>query len=58
MNVDFDVFALPTPYYAVDEKLLVRNLEILKSISDRTGCRILLAQKAFSMYRFYPLIRQ
>ena len=58
MNVDFDIFALPTPYYAVDEKLLVRNLEILKSISDRTGCRILLAQKAFSMYRFYPLIRQ
>jgi carboxynorspermidine decarboxylase len=56
MNVDFDVFALPTPYYAVDETLLVRNLEILKSVSDRTGCRILLAQKAFSMYRFYPLI--
>lgn len=58
MNTDFDVFALPTPYYAVDEKLLVRNLEILKSVSDRTGCRILLAQKAFSMYRFYPLIGQ
>lgn len=58
MEMDFDIFALPTPYYAVDEKLLVRNLEILKRVSDRTGCRILLAQKAFSMYRFYPLIGQ
>lgn len=47
---------LPTPCYLVDERLLIKNLEILKSVSDRTGCRILLAQKAFSMYHVYPLI--
>ena len=47
---------LRTPYFLVDEKLLKRNLEILKSVSDDTGCRILLAQKAFSMYAAYPLI--
>lgn len=52
----FDVAALPTPYYIVDERLLVRNLEILKSIADKTDCRILLAQKAFSMFCFYPII--
>ena len=53
---DFDVFALPTPYYIVDERLLIRNLEVLKNVADRTDCRILLAQKAFSMFCFYPLI--
>jgi carboxynorspermidine decarboxylase len=40
----------------VDERLLKKNLERLKSVIDRTGCRILLAQKAFSMYSTYPLI--
>ncbi len=47
---------LPTPCYVVDETLLVKNLEILKSVQERTGCRILLAQKAFSMFSLYPLI--
>ena len=49
---------LRTPCYIVQEKKLKRNLEILKEICDETGCRILLAQKAFSMYRVYPLIRE
>ena len=57
-SLDFDLQQLPTPYYIVDENLLIHNLEILKSVSDRTDCRILLAQKAFSMFRFYPLIGQ
>lgn len=47
-----------TPYFLVDEKRLLHNLEILKSVSDRTGCKILLAQKAFSMFRVYPLLRE
>lgn len=54
MSIDFA--ELPTPAYVVDETLLKRNLEILKYVSDQTGCRILLAQKAFSMYAVYPLI--
>ncbi len=52
----FDASELPTPCYVVDEKLIVKNLEILKSVMDGTGCKILLAQKAFSMYSLYPLI--
>jgi carboxynorspermidine decarboxylase len=47
---------LPTPCYVVDEGLLVKNLEILQGVIRRTGCRILLAQKAFSMFSLYPLI--
>jgi carboxynorspermidine decarboxylase len=47
---------LPTPCYVVDEVLIENNLKILHGVMDRTGCRILLAQKAFSMFALYPLI--
>ncbi|HEL2360259.1 TPA: carboxynorspermidine decarboxylase [Streptococcus suis] len=49
---------VPTPAYVIDEAKLVNNLEILKFVQDRTGCKVLLAQKAFSMYATYPLISQ
>ena len=45
-----------TPYYIVDEALIERNLRVLRDIADRAGCKILLAQKAFSMHALYPLI--
>lgn len=47
---------LRTPCYVVDRELLTKNLEILKGVADRTGARVLLAQKAFSMFYCYPLI--
>ena len=47
---------LPTPCYVIDEARLVQNLEILAGVRERTGCKILLAQKAFSCYHLYPLI--
>lgn len=47
---------LPTPCYIIDEGRLIKNLEILHGVEERTGCKILLAQKAFSAYSFYPLI--
>ncbi len=50
------ISGLPTPCYVVDEALIIKNLTILRNIIERTGVRILLAQKAFSMYALYPLI--
>lgn len=47
---------LPTPVYVIDEDKLIKNLEVLAGVQARTGCKILLAQKAFSCYHFYPLI--
>nr|WP_027871919.1 carboxynorspermidine decarboxylase [[Eubacterium] cellulosolvens] len=47
---------IPTPAYVVDEKKLEENLRILKDVSEQGGCKILLAQKAFSMFAEYPLI--
>ena len=49
---------LRTPCYVVQEQKLRENLEILREIREETGCHILLAQKAFSMYRLYPMIGQ
>jgi carboxynorspermidine decarboxylase len=54
--MNFDSKSVPTPSYVIEEKLIRKNCEILKSVMDRTGCEILLAQKAFSMYSVYPLI--
>ena len=51
-----NIKALKTPCYVIDEKKLVKNAEILSSVISHTGCKILLAQKAFSNYDFYPLI--
>ena len=48
--------ALPTPCYVIDEARLLANGEVLAALAARTGCRILLAQKAFSNYDFYPLL--
>ena len=47
---------LPTPCYVVDEGLIEKNLQILDRVMKRTGCKIILAQKAFSMTTLYPLI--
>ena len=47
---------LKTPCYVIDEKKLRENLEILAGVQQRTGCKILLAQKAFSCFHEYPLI--
>ena len=47
---------LPTPCYVADEKKLKENLRILQKLEQDTGCHVLLAQKAFSMYSLYPMI--
>lgn len=52
----FDLSRVETPCFIVDTSLIEKNLRILASVKERTGCRILLAQKAFSMWSLYGLI--
>lgn len=47
---------LPTPCYILDEGMLRHNGEILAGVAARTGCKILLAQKAFSNYDLYSVL--
>ena len=49
---------IPTPSYVIDEKRLKENLEILKDVREKSGAKILLAQKAYSAYQTYPLIAE
>ncbi len=51
-----ELSALPTPCYVLDEARLEANCHILAGVMERTGCKILLAQKAFSAWAEYPLL--
>jgi len=54
--VDGEGELLPTPCYVIEEAILKKNGEVLAKVSENTGCKILLAQKAFSNYDCYPLL--
>ncbi|MBQ7007868.1 MAG: carboxynorspermidine decarboxylase [Ruminococcus sp.] len=58
MEVNFLFKDIETPCYIIDEAKLKHNLEILSQVEKNTGCKILLAQKAYSCYHTYPLISQ
>ena len=45
-----------TPFYAIDEAMLIKNGKIIKGIMDRTGAKILLALKCFSNYDLFDTL--
>lgn len=47
---------IPTPSFLIDLPLLEENLKFLQEVSQKSGAKILLAQKAFSSYATYPLV--
>lgn len=47
---------IPTPAYVLDEAQLRHNGEVLAGVAERTGAKILLAQKAFSNFNLYPVL--
>ena len=47
-----------TPCYLINEGLIKKNCEILDSVQQCAGVKILLALKAFAMWSTFPLIRQ
>ncbi|HIC10804.1 MAG TPA: carboxynorspermidine decarboxylase [Campylobacterales bacterium] len=49
---------VPTPSYVMEEKLLKRNLQLLKFISDSSNLKILMALKGFALWKSFPLVRQ
>lgn len=58
-NIDKKMLkSIVTPAYVLDKRLLIKNLELLQSIQKRTGAKILLALKGFSMHSVFPLIGQ
>ena len=47
-----------TPCYMVDESKLRKNLEVLKTVQDRTGCKIIMALKGFAMFSVFPIVKE
>ena len=49
---------VPTPCYIVEEDLLRRNLELIRDVSRRAGVEIILAFKAFALWKSFPVFRE
>lgn len=56
LPADLAYFELPTPLYLVDQASLLANARILDQVRQASGCKILLAQKAFACHPLYPLL--
>ena len=46
------------PYYLLEERLLRRNLELIKHVSDSAGVEIILAFKAYALWKTFPIFRE
>ncbi len=46
----------PSPAFILEEALLIKNLELIKSVRERAGVSIILALKGFSMWKTFPLV--
>ncbi|NLG76206.1 MAG: carboxynorspermidine decarboxylase [Xanthomonadaceae bacterium] len=49
---------LQTPYYLIDKRKLQRNLEIIRSVRERSGAKLLLALKCFATWSVFDLMRE
>lgn len=53
-----DYSKIPSPCYVLDEQLLRKNLELIRSVSEATGVEIILAFKGFAMWSTFPVVRE
>lgn len=50
--------AVPSPCYVLEEDLLRRNLTLIQSVAKRAGVEIILAFKAYALWKTFPIIRE
>ena len=53
-----DYSQIPSPAYVVDEVRLRKNLSLIKSVKERSGADIILAFKAFALWKLFPIVRE
>lgn len=53
-----EVDKIPSPCFVMEEELLRKNLSLIKSVKERAGVNIILAFKAFAMWKSFPIIRE
>ena len=49
---------IPSPCYVMEETLLRRNLELIRSVTQRADVEIILAFKAFALWKSFPVFRE
>mgnify|MGYP000351725490 CR=1 FL=1 len=49
---------IPSPCYVMEEELLRKNLTLIKHVADTAGVEIILAFKAFAMWKSFPIFRE
>ena len=55
---DYNTNEIPSPCYVVEEELLHKNLQLIKSVSERSGAEIIMAFKAFAIWKLFDITRQ
>lgn len=58
LRLDTTTMKVNTPIYIMEETLLRRNLSLIKSVADRSGAEIILAFKAFALWKAFPIFRE
>lgn len=53
-----DLNAIPSPCYVMEEKLLRNNLALIKRVKEEAGVNIILAFKAFALWKSFPIVRE
>ena len=55
-QIDFS--KIPSPCFVLEEKLLRKNLTLIKEVMQKADCEIILALKGFSMFSAFPIVRE
>ena len=53
-----DISQIPSPCYVLDERLFRDNLSLIRSVKERAGVNIILAFKAFALWKAFPIVRE
>ena len=53
-----DYSQIPSPCYVVEEARLRRNLALIGQVAQRSGAEIILAFKAFALWKLFPIVRE
>jgi len=53
-----DIHTIPSPSYVIKEDLLRKNLALINDVAKRADVEIILALKAFAIWKTFPIIRE
>ncbi len=58
MKTNMNIDKIPSPCYVLEEDLLRKNLSLIRDVKERAGVEIILAFKAFALWKTFPIFRE